>query len=220
MEMPWVAVFMHFDEPSWNCYPVPLPLGSISCKRCCSWAFLHCMLVALPEETVRALAVSSNEMQLPSLIMVFTCAASLLFLLFFTVPILLKMLDFPDWKYFAHWKTVAFEGADDRIASQREFLLRTVRKWHVPWCRTESTVVERVRFPSFFFRQCLLHGSQKMLWNKLPCSFLCVCAFLHTNTSDCSFWLCHLLFCASSFAMNLRGVLSKIEIPLYCSWLV
>ena len=75
-------------------------------------------------------------------------------------------------------------------------------------------------FHHFFFRQCLLHGSQKMLWNKLPCSFLCVCAFLHTNTSDCSFWLCHLLFCASSFAMNLRGVLSKIEIPLYCSWLV
>ena len=95
-----------------------------------------------------------------------------------------KCLISPDRKCFSHRKTVAFEVADDWLpdrSSGRIFLSRISREWRVPWCRTGSRLRRESGFPSFF-RQCLLHGSQKMLLNKHPFSFYC--EFIHTNRSD------------------------------------
>ena len=94
--------------------------ASTSRKLCGSRGSYGSMLDALPDEMFRALAISSNEMRASSSIMAFTHAtnSSLHFLLFFTLPLLLKMLDFPDWKCFAHQKAVVLEGADDGLADR------------------------------------------------------------------------------------------------------
>ena len=90
----------------------------------------------------RVLAISSKEMWASSSIMAYTLATNLIlyFLLFFTLPLLLKMLDFPSWKCSTHQKTVVLKELMRglQISGQREFLSRIVREWHIPWCRTWS----------------------------------------------------------------------------------
>ena len=136
------------------------------------------MLAALPDEMFRTLAISSNKMRASSLIMAFTRAtnSSLHFLLFFTLPLLSKMLDFPRLKMFHPPETVALEGADDGLAdrSSDNFCRGLSKKDAYLYVGPKIDGRESTVF-HHFVRQCLLvlHGSQEMLWNKHPCSFPC-----------------------------------------------
>ena len=57
------------------------------------------------------------------------------------LPLLSKMLDFPDWQCFAHRKTVAFWRSRWRVCRSHlkgNFCRGLSWEWRVPWCRTES----------------------------------------------------------------------------------
>ena len=72
------------------------------------------MLDALPNETFRALAISSNEMRASSLIQP---TPRCTFFFFFFLPCG-KCLISQTEKKIAHWKTVAFEGAGYSLADR------------------------------------------------------------------------------------------------------
>ena len=82
---------------------------------------------------------------------------------FFTLPLLSKMLDFPDWNCFTHRKTVAIEGAGDGLADRSWVIIYVAdcprMIWSVHWRRTECRRRSQV-FHNYLFRRCLVHGSQ------------------------------------------------------------
>ena len=104
-----------------------------------------------------------------------------------------------------------------QIAVLWQFLFRIVREWRVPWCRTESRRWRGSGFLSFFPVSIgwLARNARKQTPLFL---FLCVCVNLCKYIRLCYIWWCHLFFCDSRFAMNLKGVSSKTDIPLHTHW--
>ena len=88
---------------------------SISCKRCGSRAcYVRSMLNALPDEMFSALAISSKRMRAASSIIAFTRGtnSSLHLRLFFTLPLLLKVLFM--WTRQNMWTFSAFVTRSDK----------------------------------------------------------------------------------------------------------
>ena len=158
-----------------------------------------------------------TKMQASSLIMVLIRATNsfLHFRSLFTLPLLSKMLDSPNWKCFNKQKTDAFEEADDGLAdlSSERISIWIVREWCVHWWRTKSQRQWKSSFLSFFLFFC--HVCCCGI-NTLVLLLLNFCTQIHqTLLFSMSFLFSWggggVRFC--NFAMNLKVVSSKIEIP-------